>query len=164
MPDEQKSAEQVLQELQAAVAMGNEQFVRDTNDIIELGHESYQNFDTSVEEFADAVGRDKVAEISAMMLNFQNPAALIEYYASHPAEAKKLSQMSPGARAAAIARTEMTVMPNAAEAAGTEPAWRRQVRGGKASRDMNDPAISDQDFERLWKKKWPGGWVPPRNR
>jgi hypothetical protein len=162
MPDE--TAEELIAKVQAQAAMAYEQHVRNVDAVVAQGREDFQNFDENMDGLRDAVGADKLPEITALSLNFENPSRLLNHLAENPSDAKRVAGMSPGRRAAELARIEARLMPDAVDASSAEAAWIKRAKGGEKARDLNDPSISDQDFERLFRKKYPQGFIPPRLR
>ena len=94
------------------------------------------------------------ATILADMMGFEAPHRLIEFFGDNPDRAKRLAVMSPGRRRAELARVESQLVPDAGDNVGAEPSWLRQAKSGTKSMDLNDPRITDLDFERAFKKRF----------
>jgi hypothetical protein len=87
------------------------------------------------------------------MLGCARPDRLIEHIGDDPELVKKLASMRPASRRHELAKLEAQLYPNDAESGGPDPAWLREMKGGKA-KSLNDPTITDADFEAAFKKRF----------
>jgi hypothetical protein len=153
MPDETMTPEELEAAVNLSIAM-----------VVNQGREDFGNatFDSICQDFSTAVGAENVKACMETIIQCDAPPRVLEYLSNYPDRAKKLAHMPQARRAAEIGRIESQIMPNGLGDAGAEPAWLARERSGE-KRGLGDD-LDPEVWNRNFKKKYPGGWIPPSLR
>ena len=152
MPDETMTPEELAAAVDLSIAM-----------IAERGREEYgiENFDSMCQDLTSVIGADNLEKFKKVVVQCDAPARVYEHLAAFPDRAKEIARMPQARMHAALGRIEAQLMPNAGNF-GAEPAWLARERSAE-KRGLGDD-LSDSQWERNFKKKYPDGFIPPRLR
>lgn len=121
--------------------------------VIEVGREEFgaEAFDEMSASVADAIGRDNIGSVMSSIIETDMPDKIIAHLAQHPDEAKKIAQMNPSRRSAALGRIESQLLPHSnGPSIGADPAWKHKAAGRV---NLNDDTVSDQQWSRAFDRK-----------
>ena len=148
---------------QMAMAQAQHIYKTSVDAIVALGREDMgtDTFDHLAQELVGAIGVEKREDVMVSVMQCDAPTRVIQHLAENPDRAKKISDMSPARRAAELGRIEAQLMPSGGDF-GAEPAWMARARGGSKTGLGDD--LSDAQWEKNFRRKYPDGWVPPSVR
>lgn len=143
---------------QAQEAMAAEQYAREVHEIIRQGQDEFgaKQFDQASEDVARA-GVDP-AMFTAIVRQFDAPAAILMHLASNPDRLAKFAKLSHARQLTEIAAIQSQLSPHGHVNVGADPAWkspasRERRLGDHGGEHIKDDAAWSKAFDKHWAER-----------